>query len=196
MGDLYFCVLISYIRYPLNSQCKETENVNDENYRKRLYESDESEDKEQENEEEEKKEYEISQNEDVMNENDRNYKIDSLEISIFDAPSAFCPTNQIQKKSKNKTKTVAVDITIFQMNIENALDPRLCYQFLCDFKLQRLVEYYDIFGISSSNADANNNNDCKICLSFPANVILLPCRHCCCCYECYKQIESCPMCRK
>merc|ERR1712083_314704 len=80
--------------------------------------------------------------------------------------------------------------------IESALDPTLSMQFLCDFKLQRLVEYYDIFGISS---DAVNNDeivlDCNICLGSPANVVLLPCRHCCCCYECYKQIEVCPMCR-
>ena len=199
--ELYFCVLISYIRYPLNENGKQSEDLDDEKDRKRLYESDESEDKESENEEEEKNEiiedFDALQQDgcqqlEVINENGINYKIEALEISIFEAPSAICPTNQIRKKSKKESKTNPSD-----KNIENALDPSLCLQFLCDFKLQRLVEYYDIFGISSDAGNCDEKSlDCKICFSFPANVILLPCRHCCCCVECYKQIEVCPMCRK
>merc|ERR1719461_2633120 len=88
----------------------------------------------------------------VVNENGKNYKIECLEISIFEAPSAFCATDQGKaKKSKNEEK----DAGSPDKNIENALDPSLCMQFLCDFKLQRLVEYYDIFGISSDVANAN-----------------------------------------
>merc|ERR1712187_211286 len=129
---MYFCVLLSYVRYG-----QRTQGLEDKMYRKRMYESDES----SQDEEEEKKDEEIV---------DLDYKIDYLEVSIFESPSAICPINQIKKKSmEHEAKQNG--------NIENALDPTLCFQFLCDFKLQRVVEYFDIFGISAEDGSENQN---------------------------------------
>eukprot|EP00760_Papus_ankaliazontas_P000936 PhM_4_TR10321/c0_g1_i1/m.20011 len=36
---------------------------------------------------------------------------------------------------------------------------------------------------------------CSICLTNDNNVLLLPCRHCCLCEECYPRVNTCPMCR-
>merc|ERR1712129_175766 len=77
-GDaMYFCVLLSYVRYA-------SDNLTDEMYRKRMYESDE--------EEKEEKQFETSSD----------CKIECAEISIFEAPTAICSTHQIAQKTKTK----------------------------------------------------------------------------------------------
>ncbi|KAG8457151.1 hypothetical protein KFE25_004118 [Diacronema lutheri] len=37
--------------------------------------------------------------------------------------------------------------------------------------------------------------ECVICLSEPKSVLLLPCRHLCCCHDCFTQVDKCPVCR-
>eukprot|EP01083_Nonionella_stella_P012626 35763_1 len=196
----YFCVLLSYVRHPgsekevkTTKRKAKTSNIVSNLFKKKrtieLQDVDLKCDDQIKHEEDEEKYEECAGNSCSQT------AINTVEISIFDPPSAFLPRNQHQKQSKKSKKNVIKtnDETIL---IENALEPRLCFKLLCDFKLQRLVEYYDIFGISSDAAHANANLDCKICFSFPANIVLLPCRHCCCCLSCYKHIEQCPMCRK
>ena len=81
------------------------------------------------------------------------------------------------------------------ISISTALDPTLSFQLLCDFNLQRIVEYYIYLNNRCESDDKDNHNTSnKICFSFPSNIILLPCRHACCCLNCYKHIEQCPMC--
>jgi len=41
----------------------------------------------------------------------------------------------------------------------------------------------------------SEDDDCVICLSEEPSVILLPCRHQCVCYDCFSQIDKCPVCR-
>ena len=40
-----------------------------------------------------------------------------------------------------------------------------------------------------------SNTNCVICWNFPANHVLLPCRHACLCVNCFKRVENCPVCR-
>eukprot|EP01083_Nonionella_stella_P012625 35761_1 len=196
----YFCVLLSYVRHAdavsnkdtktMKRKAKTSNIVSNLFKKKRTVELQDVDLKCDDETVKDEEKYE-----ECIVDNGDETAINTLEISIFDPPSAFLPRNQHQKQSKKSKKNVIKtnDETIL---IENALEPRLCFKLLCDFKLQRLVEYYDIFGISSDAAHANANLDCKICFSFPANIVLLPCRHCCCCLSCYKHIEQCPMCRK
>ena len=37
---------------------------------------------------------------------------------------------------------------------------------------------------------------CSVCMDNPSNVLFLPCQHCCCCIECIKELEKCPLCRQ
>lgn len=39
------------------------------------------------------------------------------------------------------------------------------------------------------------NLQCSICMTNKKCMALSPCNHLCCCYNCVKQIDSCPMCR-
>eukprot|EP01060_Flectonema_neradi_P034280 TRINITY_DN595_c6_g3_i1.p1 TRINITY_DN595_c6_g3~~TRINITY_DN595_c6_g3_i1.p1 ORF type:complete len:278 (+),score=37.73 TRINITY_DN595_c6_g3_i1:89-922(+) len=44
----------------------------------------------------------------------------------------------------------------------------------------------------------SNTNECTICMSVPATIVLLPCRHKCVCPECIDEIlssDKCPLCR-
>jgi len=36
---------------------------------------------------------------------------------------------------------------------------------------------------------------CVVCLEAPRQILLMPCRHVCCCKECSERLERCPMCR-
>ena len=36
----------------------------------------------------------------------------------------------------------------------------------------------------------------QVCLDSIANVVLLPCRHMCCCQRCSESLRSCPVCRR
>jgi len=213
----YFCALLSYVRYPITEQQQEQKEDEDAAEQKHMHMDDEEEEEEEKKvvvEEQDEDEEEdgdrgqrpnlakaLMENEttyDVIEENGRKYRIDDIEIALFDPPSALSKTNQIQsekqkKSDKDKKNSRA---KTHNVSIATALDPALNMQLLCDFKLQRLVEYYDIFGISDVDLnDADSNLECKICFSFPSNVVLIPCRHCCCCETCFHQIEHCPLCR-
>ncbi|CBY30349.1 unnamed protein product [Oikopleura dioica] len=36
---------------------------------------------------------------------------------------------------------------------------------------------------------------CKVCLTKKINTVFVPCRHQCCCSDCAKRLELCPICR-
>ena len=38
--------------------------------------------------------------------------------------------------------------------------------------------------------------ECCICLENNCGVIFLPCHHMCCCYQCSRELHSCPICRQ
>ena len=42
----------------------------------------------------------------------------------------------------------------------------------------------------------NNNIKCVICLENDKCMLLMPCKHVCCCEQCSKDINQCPLCRK
>ena len=42
----------------------------------------------------------------------------------------------------------------------------------------------------------NNNIKCVICLENYKCMLLMPCKHVCCCEQCSKDINQCPLCRK
>jgi hypothetical protein len=78
----------------------------------------------------------------------------------------------------------------------------------CVIGLGSVWDINDIFGIESKNKHHNRQqkrrlsnhsmeiaDDCSICLTEVKNVILLPCRHCCVCHQCFEKIDKCPVCR-
>eukprot|EP01066_Platyproteum_vivax_P003450 Platyproteum_vivax@DN14373_c0_g1_i1.p1 len=53
-------------------------------------------------------------------------------------------------------------------------------------------EVQDLYGLEDPN-----DRDCLICMASPKDTMLLPCRHCCLCYNCLRNLtrEKCPICR-
>ena len=49
--------------------------------------------------------------------------------------------------------------------------------------------------LKQSHLRNQGNTNCVICWNFPANHVLLPCRHACLCVNCFKRVENCPVCR-
>jgi len=53
----------------------------------------------------------------------------------------------------------------------------------------------DIYGVDDSSA----TEDCAICLSYPRDTVIIPCRHMCVCHQCaqelWRQSKKCPICR-
>lgn len=138
-------------------------------------------------EEEEKK-----GDDDIAFDIDFNVDLDSIEIAVFEAPSAFQSANQQQSGQSGNDQNIGR-----RPSLKNAMEPKLSLQLLCDLKAQRVVEYHDIFGIpTSAESENEHESQCRICFCALANVVLIPCRHCCCCTECYRHIEMCPICRK
>eukprot|EP00916_Digyalum_oweni_P005378 GHVL01009409.1.p1 GENE.GHVL01009409.1~~GHVL01009409.1.p1 ORF type:complete len:424 (-),score=61.42 GHVL01009409.1:111-1382(-) len=51
-------------------------------------------------------------------------------------------------------------------------------------------EVQDIYGLED-----DTDPDCLICMSRHRDTLLLPCRHCCLCHFCLKNLDKCPICR-
>ena len=49
--------------------------------------------------------------------------------------------------------------------------------------------------LSLRDTFSEEDPDCLVCCARPRNVVLLPCRHCCCCTECLARMDKCPVCR-
>ena len=50
-------------------------------------------------------------------------------------------------------------------------------------------------GSGNGSGAHSEETECIICLCEPMTVMLLPCRHLCCCADCYKHLDRCPVCR-
>jgi len=48
---------------------------------------------------------------------------------------------------------------------------------------------------SSGDSRRSSHLACVVCLEAPRDILLLPCRHVCCCKACADRLERCPMCR-
>ena len=65
-------------------------------------------------------------------------------------------------------------------------------QLVIDPSTRRVWHMNDVYGLS-----ADEDADCLVCMSEAKSVLLLPCRHCCVCAECFDsfQQQKCPVCR-
>ena len=43
--------------------------------------------------------------------------------------------------------------------------------------------------------EPNRSTECKICVDYQISIAFQPCQHACCCQECARQVNSCPICR-
>lgn len=52
-----------------------------------------------------------------------------------------------------------------------------------------------LWSTSACNMRRESSVACVVCLEAPREMLLLPCRHVCCCQACADQLECCPLCR-
>ena len=106
--------------------------------------------------------------------------------------NAYNVRNRHNKNNINEKSEKGNVNSIATLNMNDSIDNiiRMNDQILVDFKLQKIVNYLDIFGLNSwkSFIDNQDTHNCKICFSAPASIISLPCRHCCVCHVCFQQI--------
>jgi hypothetical protein len=98
--------------------------------------------------------------------------------------------------SSNKTAKVR-DILSFLHKLPLAEDV------ITDFKkLIRCTEIPEIKPKQEATAaevkieESSSNIECVVCLERQKRVMLNPCKHLCCCKECSKKVDTCPLCRK
>jgi E3 ubiquitin-protein ligase MGRN1 len=64
---------------------------------------------------------------------------------------------------------------------------------------EKAYDVQEIYGIASSN-NAEEDNECVVCMCEPRNTTVMPCRHMCLCHDCAealrKQTNKCPICRE
>lgn len=63
---------------------------------------------------------------------------------------------------------------------------------------QRIRELREQLKIASAIATqpSPQNSECRVCLDKGVEIVFITCGHACCCEECSKSLETCPMCRE
>lgn len=69
-----------------------------------------------------------------------------------------------------------------------------CVLFFVFIRSFFFISGHDIKLLSSSS-DKGNGNICIICMTDPADCVILDCKHMCTCSACSKRLVECPMCR-
>jgi hypothetical protein len=65
------------------------------------------------------------------------------------------------------------------------------------FKLSKLVngQVLNVQNLYASKGEKAQLAPCVVCESNIIDVVILPCRHMCVCFSCFKRVKNCPMCR-
>ncbi|KAF0689262.1 Aste57867_19274 [Aphanomyces stellatus] len=92
-------------------------------------------------------------------------------------------SKEVQVVIDTPVASVVTEFVVVEFAASNAIAKRL-------YQSSTGVVYlaHDIFG-------ADEFVECSICLENPTTVTILPCRHCCVCETCLKEIDACPICR-
>jgi Zinc finger, C3HC4 type (RING finger) len=89
---------------------------------------------------------------------------------------------QFPQVKKRRTQRV---VPLEKLNLSHRVDGQLA------INQMHLLEMLEIYGLDSSHID-----DCSVCLTDKRDIVNLPCRHCCVCYECFENLGGkCPVCR-